>query len=92
MAPSNLTKTGYTFTSWRPDLPAKMPAENITFTASWTIINYTISYDLDGGTVTGNPTSYDIESATRTLNKPTKASHDFAGWTQRRLQIQAKQP
>ena len=80
-APANPTKNGYTFTAWDKTIPARMPAENMTFTASWTIINYTISYDLDGGTVTDNPTSYNIESSAITLNNPTKTSHDFTGWT-----------
>lgn len=53
-----------------------------TLKAQWTPINYTISYDLDGGSVeTPNPTSYTIESTAITLNNPTKTGYDFAGWT-----------
>ena len=46
------------------------------------IVTYTISYNLDGGTVAkANPTKYDSTSATITLNNPTKNGYDFVGWT-----------
>lgn len=42
-------------------------------------IDYTISYDLNGGTAS-NPVSYNVESNTFTLNNPTRAGYTFAGW------------
>ena len=42
--------------------------------------NYTITYNLNGGTST-NPTSYNVETATFTLNNPTKEGYTFVGWT-----------
>ena len=46
------------------------------------IVTYTISYNLDGGTVSkANPTKYDSASATITLNNPTKDGFNFTGWT-----------
>ena len=46
------------------------------------IHNYTISYDLAGGTVSeDNPTSYDVTTATFTLKNPTRTGYTFAGWT-----------
>ena len=42
--PSNPTKEGYTFDGWSEDIPEVMPAENLTFTATWTINQYAISY------------------------------------------------
>ena len=45
------------------------------------IHNYTINYDLDGGTVSpDNPMSYTIESADIKLTQPTKLGYEFAGW------------
>ena len=53
-----------------------------TLYAQWNLVNYTISCDLKGGAVaTANPTSYTIETATFTLNNPTRAGYTFAGWT-----------
>lgn len=42
---------------------------------------YNISYNLDGGSISGQPTSYNVESSTFTLPQPTKAGYTFTGWT-----------
>jgi len=53
---------------------------NKSYTANWIPINYTITYNLDGGTA-NNKTSYNIETATFTLSNPTKNGYVFVGWT-----------
>jgi uncharacterized repeat protein (TIGR02543 family) len=77
-------ETGYEFDSWTGDLTTdtfNMPASNVTMTANARPISYNIKYDLDGGTLaTPNPTTYDITSATITLNNPTKENFYFSGW------------
>lgn len=90
---NNPTKNGYTFTGWTgsngstPQTEvsiAKGSTGNKNYTANWTPTNYTISYELNGGSVTptdANPTGYTIESAAITLINPTKQGYDFAGWT-----------
>jgi len=46
----------------------------------WTPVNYTISYELDGGSVSeANPTQYTAADAF-TLNNPTKEDCEFLGW------------
>ena len=52
-----------------------------TLYAKWTIINYDITYNLDGGTNhANNPTSYTVESGEITLQNPTKTGYTFEGW------------
>ena len=74
------TKTGYTFAGWDKTIPGTMPAEDVTVKAQWKVVNYSITYDLDGGTVEGNPNSYTVESDF-TLKNPTKEGYTFAGWS-----------
>ncbi|MBR3002514.1 MAG: BspA family leucine-rich repeat surface protein, partial [Clostridia bacterium] len=86
------TKAGYEFLSWNTQADGtgtSYTSENLntiteatTLYAQWTKI-YSISYNLDGGTVsTANPTSYTKESNTITLNNPTKNGYKFTGWTE----------
>ena len=42
---------------------------------------YTISYNLNGGSVSGNPTSYNYSTAAFTLKNPTRSGYTFTGWT-----------
>ena len=77
---------GSTATEYEPyfinDSTIVKTAENHTITAQWTPVTYTISYDLAGGSVsTANPTSYNIETNTFTLNNPTREGYTFTGWT-----------
>lgn len=52
------------------------------YTHKVTPATYTLSYTLNGGSVTpANPATYTIETATFTLNNPTRTGYDFAGWT-----------
>ena len=56
--------------------------ENLTIVITVEAILYTITYDLDGGTVAGsNPESYTVESGEITLINPTRTGYTFAGWT-----------
>ena len=53
-----------------------------TLYAYWITSSYTISYNLNGGSVaTDNPTSYTVESSNITLINPEKAGYTFTGWT-----------
>ena len=87
----NPTRPGYTFTGWsgtgltgEDNLTVTIPkgsTGNRSYTAHWSLNTYSITYDLNGGTASGNPTSYTVESATITLNQPTKTGYTFTGWS-----------
>ena len=76
-----LTREGYQFNGWDKTFPTTMPAENLTITAQWTVNQYTITYDLAGGTAEGNLDTYTIETRTFTLKNPTKSGYTFTGWS-----------
>lgn len=84
------TRNGYTFAGWTGSNGttkqtsvsiAKGSTGNKSYTANWTPVNYSISYTLNSGSVSGNPTSYNIETNTITLKNPTRNGYTFAGWT-----------
>ena len=77
-------KDGYTFAGWTHDVAKTMPAEDVTYTATWTINHYSITYDLAGGALAEgvtNPTSDTIEIEDFTLTNPVHEGYTFAGWT-----------
>ena len=84
------TRTGYTFDGWYTSASGgtKITSTdkftgnaNKTIYAHWTAINYTITYELDGGTMSGQKTSYNIETPNFTLPIPKKEGYVFEGWS-----------
>ena len=81
--------TGYELTTFTVNGDDETPTEGSytvedlsadqTVVAGFTPITYNLTYTLNGGTAT-NPATYTIETTTFTLNNPTKAGYDFAGW------------
>ena len=90
---NNPVKPGYTFAGWTgTDLTEPTTTVTITqgstgtrsYTATWSIITYNITYDLAGGALAEgvtNPATYTVESEAITLNNPTREGYTFAGWT-----------
>ena len=85
--PADPTKTGQIFKGWYSDSGLTTEYDfndevtsSIILYAKWSSTEYNITYNLDGGTA-NNPTTYTSETATFTLNEPTKTGHTFVGWT-----------
>ena len=84
------TRTGYTFVGWT-GTGINTATKNVTinkgstgnrsYTANWTPTNYTITYNSNGGTISGQKTSYNIESESFELVTPTRTGYTFVGWT-----------
>ena len=79
-APADPTKTGYTFAGWTPAIPSTMPAENMTIKAKWTVNQYTLTFDTNGGSTIA-PITQDYGTAITAPADPTKIGYTFAGWT-----------
>ena len=86
----DMTYTGHTFKGWYDNegltgspVTAIGGTEmgNKEYWAKWEINQYTITYDLGGGTVEGNPDTYTVEMDTFTLKNPTRPGYAFTGWS-----------
>lgn len=80
-----LSKTGYDFAGWNDGATTVTstytPTKDITLTAQWTAIEYTITYNDTKGATNSNPTTYTIEdeisfAALTDLPK----GYNFTGW------------
>ena len=79
------TKTGYTFVGWNDGLSNitsinKGSIGDLTLTAQWAICSYDISYDLQGGTIEKQKSTYTVEDSIE-LPRPTREGYSFHGWT-----------
>ncbi len=77
--PGNPTRVGYTFVSWDTLLPTTMPANDVTITAEYSINQYTISFNTNGGTALTAITQ-DYETVVSQPANPTRIGYTFAGW------------
>lgn len=78
-APASPTKEGYTFAGWDVAIPTTMPARNITIKAKWTINQYTIKFDTDGGSAVADM-KVNYGAAVSAPSAPTKTGYTFVGW------------
>ena len=88
----NPIRLGYDFLGWTwegqetPDdyvvIRSGMTGDK-SFTANWELIEYTLTYDLNGGKLEDgktNPDSLNVETETFTLNNPVRDGNLFRGW------------
>ena len=73
------TKEGYTFSGWS-EIPATMPAHDVTVTGTFSINKYKLTYTVDGEVYK----TYEMEyGATITPEvEPTKEGYTFSGWSE----------
>ena len=84
--PTAPTRTHYTFNGWSDGTNTYAGGAsytvngNVTFTAQWTIIQYTVTYNYNGGS--GSPASATVNagSATTLPTTPTRSGYRFTGW------------
>jgi uncharacterized repeat protein (TIGR02543 family) len=76
--PADPTREGYSFAGW-DTIPETMPAQNITVKAQYTINQYTVTFDTDGGSeVSTNTVNYNAD-VSRPAD-PTKEGYTFSKW------------
>lgn len=85
------TRSGYTFLYWRDTSSLDYtysvnaggtfypPSQNITMYARWTPLQYTVTYDANGGSVSPSSASVNQGSSV-TLPTPTRTNYTFSGW------------
>lgn len=87
--PATPTRTGYSFNGWHYDSGKGYDEEycndyygiagDVTLEAWWNANTYTITYNANGGTVSGTTQSVAYDS-TYTLRTPSREGYEFLGW------------
>ena len=75
-----VSRMGYTFAGWEPQIPKAMGKTALTFTAQWTANTYTITFDANGGSCTTASKSVTYASTYGDLPVPTREGYGFDGW------------
>ena len=78
-AEADPTKEGATFSGWS-EIPATMPAKDVTVTGSFGNNIYSIIYSIDGEFYKNVPMSYGAEITPE--ENPTKEGYTFSGWSE----------
>ena len=91
LTPNTFTREGWTFEGWNmaadgsgtayADKAAVTLSADQTLYAQWVAVTYSITYHLEGGSVSGtNPDEYTPADAAITLINPTRTGYTFSGW------------
>jgi len=77
--PEAPAKEGHTFTGWA-NVPATMPAKDVTVTGTFTVNTYTIIYKVDGEVYATEEIAYGETIVLK--EEPVKEAHLFSGWSE----------
>ena len=83
-APETPEREGYEFAGWTPEVPEVMPAEDLTFEATWDICYYEVSFVVDGEVVQSENLAYGSEIVAPEVAE--KEGYTFVGWSPELLQ------
>ncbi len=72
-------KEGHTFSGWS-EIPATMPARDVTVSGSFTVNSYTVTYMVDGEVY--KTESYAYGASVTAVESPVKEGHTFSGWSE----------
>lgn len=73
------TKEGHTFSGWS-EIPATMPAQDVTIVGSFAVNSYVLTYTVDGKEYKTDSIAYGTPLTA--LAAPTKEGHTFSGWSE----------
>ena len=79
LAAPQVSRTGYTFDSWSPSVPATVPAANTTYVAQWTPIEYLVTFDANGGI--GGTSGFLPFDSELTPPAVVRLGYTFMGWS-----------
>ena len=79
-----VTRTGYTFTGWSPEVGAMVPASNVMYTAQWRVNQYEVAFDGNGGALGDRalPSVTNTQEYGSAIVAPTatREGYTFTGW------------
>ena len=77
-APENPSRNGYTFAGWEPTVPQTYPTEDMSITAKWNPVSFTMNFvDSDNTPILSQPVSCGSEVTPPT---PSKSGYTFEKW------------
>lgn len=82
--PEQPTREGYKFMGWQGEKFETMPDKNLTYTAQWSILQFTVTFDLSGGVLCGEHEIVITKDYGTEFDVPvgmTKKDHTFVRWT-----------
>ena len=80
-----VSRTGYTFSGWQPEVDATVPASNVTYTAQWRVNQYEVAFHANGGTLgeSALPGVTNIQDYGSAIVAPAvlREGYTFVGWS-----------